>query len=65
MKNELEVLVMFEEDCVEQNVIVYIFCLKLGVYGDIVEEVCMNVVDFVEIEMEKGCLKDVCSYDDV
>ncbi|WP_337035168.1 hypothetical protein [Paenibacillus illinoisensis] len=64
MKNELEVLVMFEEDRAEQNVTAYIPCLKLGAHGDTVEEARMNAVDLVEIEMEKGRLKDVCSHDD-
>jgi len=64
MKNELEVLVMFEEDRAEQNVTAYISCLKLGVHGDTMEEARMNAVDLVEIEMEKGRLQVVCGHDD-
>ena len=64
MKNELEVLVMFEEDRAEKNVTAYISCLKLGAHGDTMEEARMNAVDLVEIEMEKGRLLDVCSHED-
>ncbi|WP_413379120.1 hypothetical protein [Paenibacillus taichungensis] len=64
MKNELEVLVMFEEDRAEQNVTAYIPCLKLGAHGDTVEEARMNAVDLVEIEIKKGCLREVSMHSD-
>ncbi|PYY31016.1 hypothetical protein [Paenibacillus illinoisensis] len=64
MKNELEMLVMFEEDRAEQNVTAYIPYLKLGAHGDTIEEARINAMDLVEIEIENGCLKDVGIQDD-
>lgn len=59
MKNELEMLVMFEEDRAEQNVTAYIPFLKLGVHGDTIEEARINAMDLVEIEIENGYLQGV------
>lgn len=49
MKEEtVELIIMYEEDSTEGNVVAYVPALKLGAIGDNIEEARENVIDIIQ-----------------